>query len=153
MEFEKYNPKEDGNTLWIRVPLNEVYDVLKRLKENGFEHLSMINATDWIDKNVFEISYFLWSPKYKKNVVVKTEINRNNPKIKSVSSIWYKNAEIHERELHELFGIKFEGNGDLTPLFLEDWSEIPPFRKDFDWREYVRKNFYDKNNEREKAYF
>ena len=34
--------------------------------------------------------------------------------------------------------IVFDGNKNLTPLFLEDWDGPPPFRKDFNWREYVR---------------
>ncbi len=55
----------------------------------------------------------------------------------SVSDIW-KNAGMHEREVHELFGIKFIGNPCLEPL-LTEWEGPPPFRKDFDWREYKRK--------------
>ncbi|MCD6171874.1 MAG: NADH-quinone oxidoreductase subunit C [Thermoplasmata archaeon] len=152
-EIEKYNPREEGSTIWINIPSNKLHEILKKLKEIGFEHLSMINITDWIDKDVFEIGYFLWSSKYKKNIVVKTEIDRENAKIKTSSDIWNESAAIHERELHELFGVEFEKNNDLAPLFLEDWKEKPPFRKDFDWHEYVRKNYYDNNNEREKAYF
>ena len=52
-----------------------------------------------------------------------------------------------------MFGVKFEGNDDLSPLFLEDWLGPPPFRKDFDWRKYVREKYYDKKNERENIYF
>jgi len=55
--------------------------------------------------------------------------------------------------MHELFGVEFEGNQDLAPLFLEDWDGPPPFRKDFDWRDYVREREYDKENERERAYW
>jgi len=40
-----------------------------------------------------------------------------------------------------LFGVNFEGHPRLTPLFLEREYETPPFRKDFDTREYVRNTF------------
>ena len=70
-----------------------------------------------------------------------------------MTPVWYENAQIHEREIHELFGVKFEGNQDLSPLFLENWEGPDPFRKDFNWREYVRDKFYDKKNEREKVYY
>jgi NADH:ubiquinone oxidoreductase subunit C len=36
---------------------------------------------------------------------------------------------------------------------LENWEGPNPFRKDFNWREYVRNKFYDKKNEREKVYY
>ncbi|MCD6380819.1 MAG: NADH-quinone oxidoreductase subunit C, partial [Candidatus Odinarchaeota archaeon] len=50
--------------------------------------------------------------------------------------IW-PNAEMHEREVWELFGIYFKGNHMLKPLFMEDWSGPPPLRKDFDLHGYV----------------
>ena len=76
------------------------------------------------------------------NVYVKvaTEISRDKPEIPSLSSLW-PNAAMHERESWELFRIKFIGNDMLKPLFLEDWSGPPPFRKDFNWREYVKRTF------------
>jgi len=51
--------------------------------------------------------------------------------------------EPYEREIHELFGVVFEGHKRLTPLFLDRWKQMPPFRKDFNTREYVEKTFSD----------
>ena len=62
------------------------------------------------------------------------------PLFKTVTAI-FPNAEPYERELHELFGILFEGHPRLTPLFLEREYKIPPFRKDFDTRRYVEEVF------------
>ena len=70
-------------------------------------------------------------------VTIKTRINRNKPIIESVKPIWNENAKNHERELHELFGVKFNGNNDLFPLFLENWKGPAPFKKDFDCRKYI----------------
>jgi len=86
-------------------------------------------------------------------LTIKTRINRDKPTIDSVVSIWEDNAQIHERELHELFGVEFKNNPNLTPLFLEDWNNTPPFRKDFNWRDYVRDEFYNKENKREEPYW
>ena len=116
-------------------------------------HLSAISVTDWVEKGKYELTYHLWSYEDKMLVTVKTKIDRDRPVIDSVAPIWKENAQIHERELHELFGVDFKGNSDLSPLFLEDWSGPPPFKKDFDWREYVRKEFYDRENERERVYY
>jgi NADH-quinone oxidoreductase subunit C len=53
---------------------------------------------------------------------------------------------MHERENHEMFGIIFEGHGDLSPLLLEDWDNLPPMRKDFDSRKFVKEELYGDEN-------
>lgn len=139
--------------IWISIKKDELKKICSWLKKQGFEHLSAISATDWMEEGRFELTYHLWSYENKILITLKTKIDREEPNIKSISSIWKENAQIHERELHELFGIKFEDNGDLSSLFLEEWDGPPPFKKDFNWREYVKKEYYNKENEREKAYY
>ena len=139
--------------IFISVDSNKLVELCKWIKEKGYVHLSSISVTDWLEKGNFEVTYHLWSYDDRILVTIKTKISRNKPVIYSVTSVWGENAEIHERELHELFGVKFKGNKDLTPLFLENWQGPAPFRKDFDWRDYVRDKFYNKENEREKIYY
>lgn len=139
--------------IWISIKSPDLVKTCMWLREESFEHLSAISVTDWIEEGTYELTYHLWSYEHKILLTVKTTISRDEPVIDSVTPIWNENAQIHERELHELFGVKFDGNEDLSPLFLEDWKGPPPFRKDFDWREYVRNEFYDPENEREQAYY
>ena len=139
--------------VWISIDKEKLMELGSWLKNQGFVHLSAISVADWVKKGQFEVTYHLWSYIDKILLTLKTEIDREKPVIKSVTSIWEKSAQIHERELHELFGVKFEDNPDLSSLFLEGWQGPPPFRKDFDWREYVREEFYDKENDREKVYY
>lgn len=123
--------------------------VLRFLKDFGFDHLSLVSAVDWIEEGIFELCYILTS--YMQNddevtgceklhVILKTMISREKPQFKTTTGI-FPNAEPYEREIHELFGIHFEGHQRLTPLFLEREYEIPPFRKDFDTRKYVEDFF------------
>ncbi|MHA1223411.1 MAG: NADH-quinone oxidoreductase subunit C [Candidatus Heimdallarchaeaceae archaeon] len=139
--------------LEVIVNPTEIVFICSQAYEMGFNHLSTISVTDWLEKGIFEMTYHLWS--YIDNVLltIKCNIDRKKPTIASITSIWGANAEVCERECHEFFGVVFEGNSNLTPLFLEDWQGPAPFRKDFDWREYVRKEFYDKANPREEPYF
>lgn len=139
--------------VWISVEKNALRKVCRWLKEHGFVHLSAISVTDWVEKGTYELAYHAWSYEDQMLVTAKTTIDRENPVIDSVTPIWKENAQIHEREHHELFGVKFNGNTDLSPLFLEDWSGPPPFKKDFNWREYVREEFYNENDERERVYY
>jgi NADH-quinone oxidoreductase subunit C len=119
----------------------EFYQILSWLKDLGFDHLSDITCIDFIKDKEFEVIYHLWSHTRKLRGAVKVRILREAPSIRSIVDLW-AGAQIHERENHEMFGINFDGNPDLSPLFLEDWEEIPPFRKDFDSREYVKKKYY-----------
>lgn len=139
--------------IWVTVDNEDLIALCNFAKEIGFTHLSAISVTDWPQDEIFELTYHIWSYSEKIVLTIKTKIDRATPTIDSVTLIWKENAQIHERELHELFGVEFEGNGDLTHLFLESWDGPPPFRKDFNWREYTRREFYKEENEREKAYW
>lgn len=139
--------------IWLDRPREGFVDLCKWLKEQGFEHLSAISAIDWPDEGTYELAYHLWSYRDKVLITLKVKIDRQNPVMDSVTEVWDGSAEVHEREIHELFGVNFEGNSNLTPLFLEDWEGLPPFRKDFDWREYVGGKYYDRQNERERVYY
>lgn len=152
--IEKYNPVvQRERRIWINISSKEFYNILQKLKDAGFDHLSSLSVTDWLEEGKFEITYHLWSYKFKVLLTIKTKIDRNKAKIKSIYPIYDRNAWIHEREMHELFGIEFEGNPDLSPLFLEEWKDKPPFRRDFNWHDYVRSKYYKKENDREKAYW
>jgi NADH-quinone oxidoreductase subunit C len=128
------------NRLFIATDPDNALDILKLLKDEGYTHLALISCVDWIDTQKLELVYVLSSYFENEHVILKTNISRNKPHFKTVIDI-FENAEPYEREIHELFGIHFDGHPRQIPLFLERDYEIPPFRKDFDTREYVKKVF------------
>jgi len=152
-KFEVEGKIQRKQRIWIKVDKENLIDLCRFVKEIGFGHLSAISVTDWLKDGEYEVTYHLWSYKDKILLTLKTRIDRDDQNINSVVPIWGENAQIHEREMHEMFGVEFEGNNDLSPLFLEDWEGPPPFRKDFDWGKYVREKYYNKKNERENIYF
>jgi len=146
-----------GGINYLKVSKDDYLKVAEYLRYHGFLRLLTVSAVDWIERGTLEV-YFI-AHKSDGNVYVKvgTEIPRDNALIRSLSELW-PNAAMHEREAWELFGVLFEGNRILKQLFLEDWDGPPPFRKDFDWREYVKKTYnftsnwrkvitYDRRNE------
>lgn len=139
--------------VWISISKGELIDCSKWLKEEGFIHLSAISVSDWLEEKQFKLDYILWSFQDKIILVLTVKINREEPIIDSVFSIWGNNAQAHEREAWEFFKIDFKGNQKLIPLFTDNWQGPPPFRKDFDWHEYVRENYYNKNDERDRGYY
>jgi NADH-quinone oxidoreductase subunit C len=135
----------------MNVKKDQVLAVLSFLKDRRFDHLALVSCVDWIEEDEFELVYIL--TRYMQDdeehtsqkglhLIVKARISRQSPGLETATGI-FSSAEPYEREIHELFGIKFEGHPRLTPLFLERGYEIPPFRKDFDTRTYV-KDVFDK---------
>lgn len=141
-EVEISEVSTEGDNFSAKVDKSDIHDVLSLLKDVGFDHLSDVACIDYINDEEFELVYHLWSHELKLRGTIKTRIPREpDPSIESITDLW-AGAQIHERENHEMFGIEFSGNQNLNPLFLEDWEEIPPFRKDFDTREYVKEKYY-----------
>lgn len=126
--------------LTVIVKKGLIPEVLKFLKDREFEQLCAISCVDWLEEKKFELIYHLSSFKSGIHAMVKTKVDRENPAMKSMIPV-FKNAQTYEREIWEMFGIQFNGNQRLIPLFLDGWNNIPPFRKDFDIREYVEQTF------------
>jgi len=126
----------------INVPKEQILDVLAFIKDNGYDFLALVSCVDWINEEELELVYIVSSYliKNKLDIIVKTRIPRANPIFRTITPV-FPNAEPYEREIHELFGVKFEGHPRLIPLFLERNYKIPPFRKDFDSRKYVKDVF------------
>jgi NADH-quinone oxidoreductase subunit C len=129
----------------LNVKREQALAVLRFLRDKGFYHLALVSCVDWIEDKEFELVYILTGytqddeeriEQERLHLIVKTRISREKTQFETATDI-FANAEPYEREIHELFGVKYEGHKRLTPLFLERDYEIPPFRKDFDTRKYV----------------
>jgi NADH-quinone oxidoreductase subunit C len=139
----------EDDRIFVLAPKDSILAVLSYLKENGLDHLALISCVDRQQRGRLELVYILscylrsnteYGPEQKLHILLKTEISRDSPELQSAIGV-FANAEPYEREIHELFGVHFAGHPRLIPLFLEREYEIPPFRKDFDTREYVAEIF------------
>ena len=122
----------------VKLSPDELYDFAVRMQKDwGFEHLSAISCVDWLDQGQFELVYDFWSYSHKILVMAKIRIERSEePHFKSITALWQP-AKFFERDIHEMFGIVFDGNEDLSKFILTDWNGPPPMRKDFQTREFA----------------
>ncbi|CAI8038541.1 NADH-quinone oxidoreductase subunit C 2 [Geodia barretti] len=98
--------------------------------------LKMLLCLSCVDyEEYFQLVYFLHSLDREQTLVVKTEVSYEDPVLPSVSSVWAA-AEWYEREASDLFGVKFEGNPDSSPLLLYEGFGGFPGRKSFPFYEY-----------------
>jgi NADH-quinone oxidoreductase subunit C len=107
---------------------------------SNFITLSQISCTDWIEDEVFALNYILTTDKRDKNLMIELLISRENSKLPTLLNL-FPQAEVMERDLHEMYGIEFIGNPTLYDFALEDWNEIPPLRREFDTLSYVNEQF------------
>ena len=126
--------------LVAEVPADGLVSLLLLLKADGFEHLAMISCVDWLQEGELELVYHVSSQEKKIHAMAKTRIGREAPRFLSVRTL-FPHAQTYERELHEMFGIAFDGNPRLIPLLLDHWQGPPPMRKDFDLRRYAKETF------------
>jgi NADH-quinone oxidoreductase subunit C len=118
------------------VDLAEVCELLKYTEKFGFDYLSCITVVDYEEKQeIFEMVYHLVSIRRHHKMAIKVSLPSNDPTVPSVLSIW-KSADWFEREAHDLFGIKFEGRENLSPLLLFEEFEGYPGRKSYPFHDY-----------------
>lgn len=118
--------------------------------QHDFEHLTHVSCVDWLEEGHFELVYILWSYSMNQQLLVKCRIPRHEPKFLSINNIW-DHADTYEREIHEMYGIAFDGNDNQGDFLLEDWDGPPPMRRDFDTVQFSQDNFKDRMEAREDA--
>lgn len=100
------------------------------------KYLSDITAVDWLDDEYeqaygrFEIVYNLYSLSSAYRFFLKAFLPADKPEIASLTSLW-NGANWMEREVWDMFGVKFVGHPDLTKILTPDELEGHPLRRDF----------------------
>ncbi len=128
------------NLAKVVVDRHRLFDLIAMLgREYEYITLTAITCTDWIEEEHFALSYILTRADRKHVMMVQSMISRDEPHIESLVGS-FKQAEIMERDLHEMYGIDFVGNDNLVELSLENWIHTPPLRREFDTLEFVNNN-------------
>jgi NADH-quinone oxidoreductase subunit C len=109
----------------------QIVDVCRVLKNSlGFERLSAVTAVDWWPREPrFEVVYLLHS--IRKNSRLRMNVRlAEHEEIDSVCSVW-RGANWYEREVFDLFGIRFRNHPNLERIMMPvDWEGYP-LRKDY----------------------
>ncbi len=120
------------------VPSDKVYFVLEFLySELGFDMLVELTAVDYLEypeaTDRFGVVYVLLGTETGERVFVKTYLNLPDPTLPSVCPLW-RSADWMEREVYDMFGIKFSGHPDLRRILMPDEFTAFPLRKDYPLR-------------------
>ena len=116
------------------VDTGRVIEVLQTLRDDAalqFEMLSDLTCVDYLGEQPrFEVVYHLYSVAKNARVRIKARVSEEVPEISSVTLL-YPSANWMEREVFDLYGIRFKGHPNLRRILLYDEFEGHPLRKDY----------------------
>jgi NADH-quinone oxidoreductase subunit C len=117
------------------VPRDRLFDVLRACKESlGFDLLVDITCVDYLHyrdaKDRFGLVYLLAGTADNQRLTLRCFVNDPEPAVPSAVPLW-EGANWMEREVWDMFGIRFEGHPDLRRILLPDEFSAHPLRKDY----------------------
>jgi NADH-quinone oxidoreductase subunit C len=126
--------KFDRDEMTIYVDRSNIREACALLRDDpacAFNYLSDVTCVDWFPREPrFEVIYHLLSISRKERVRLKVRLESAAPTVESITPLW-PGANYFEREVFDLFGIRFTGHPYLVRLLMpEDW-EGHPLRKDY----------------------
>ncbi|MEX0642860.1 MAG: NADH-quinone oxidoreductase subunit C [Pirellulales bacterium] len=122
----------------LLVPAARAFELLKTLKtEYGFDMLVDLTAVDYLHfpdaVDRFGVVYALLNVTTGERLYVKTMLNEPELELPSVFSLW-KGADWMEREVFDMYGIRFEGHPNLRRILMPEEFVAYPLRKDYPLR-------------------
>lgn len=123
--------QSSGDT-FVRVEANTIVDICRYLKnEQHFVYLTDVFGTDrFTSEERFEVIYNLISLRDRERLFVKVRLPEEEPVLESVADIW-KAASWMEREVYDMFGIKFTNHPDFRRIYMPEDFDYYPLRKEF----------------------
>ncbi len=119
----------------IVVPADRLIEVLKTLKEKlGYDLLADLTCVDYLTyrdaQHRFGLVYNLANTETNQRLIVRCFLDDPEPTVPSAVPLW-AGANWLEREVWDLFGIRFAGHPDLRRVLLPEGFASHPLRKDY----------------------
>ena len=140
----------------VIVPAEKAQELAKWLRDHdtlAVDYCSNVTGVDYLEREVKEkitnddgeeetvtktelgridVVYHLYSMRNKTGpLVLKQRTGRDNAELASLTSVW-RSCELQEREVYDLFGVKFTGHPDLRRILMWDEFEGHPMRRDYE---------------------
>ena len=121
----------DRGELTLAVDTEDIVPALLALQAGGYNFFEDMTAVDWYPSIPrFQLSYHVLSHGYKERIRLRAMVDEADPAVESITSIW-PGANYYEREVFDLFGIRFAGHPNLRRILMPDDWVGHPLRKDY----------------------
>ncbi len=123
--------KLDRGELTLTIAAELIRAAAATVQAAGYNFLEDMTAVDWFPLAPrFQLSYHILSHKYKEHIRLRVVLDEAEPAVESITPVW-PSANYYEREVFDLFGIRFEGHPNLRRILMpDDWAGHP-LRKDY----------------------
>jgi len=124
---------EELHNDYIQIKPDNWLEIAKFLKNDfdlKFDSCQCITGVDLGIEENLEVRYNFHSMKYKHKIEIRIAIDRKRPIVPSVEQVW-RGADWLEREVYDMYGVRFKGHHDLRRMLLPDDWKGWPLRKDY----------------------
>ena len=123
--------KFDRNELTLTIAPEEIRAACSTIQATGYNFFEDMTAVDWFPASPrFQLSYHILSHAFKERIRLCVLLEDSDPSVDSIVPIWPA-TNFFEREVFDLFGIKFAGHPDLRRIMMPDDWKGHPLRKDY----------------------
>ena len=121
----------DRGQLTLTIAPELIQNAAATVQAAGYNFLEDVTAVDWLPSTPrFQVSYHILSHTYKEYIRLRVMLQAEDPTVDSITSVW-PSANYYEREVFDLFGIRFAGHPNLRRIMMpDDWVGFP-LRKDY----------------------
>ncbi|HEX4037384.1 MAG TPA: NADH-quinone oxidoreductase subunit C [Acidobacteriaceae bacterium] len=125
------NAKFARGELSLVIAAEAIRAVCRTLQSAGYNFLEDVTCVDWYPSEPrHQVTYHILSHKLKERVRLEVMLESIDPSVDSITPIW-PSANFYEREVWDLFGVRFHGHPGLRRIMMpEDW-EGHPLRKNY----------------------
>jgi NADH-quinone oxidoreductase subunit C len=134
-DFPNAVPSEFRGQIRLRIPSDELQLLLTALKQRyEFDMLIDVTCVDYLNYrdavDRFGLVYVLLGTETNQRLIVRTYLNEPDLTVPSAVPLW-ESANWMEREVYDMFGIRFAGHPDLRRILLPEEFAAFPLRKDY----------------------
>jgi NADH-quinone oxidoreductase subunit C len=121
----------DRNELTLAIAAAKIREACMAVQSAGFNFFEDLTAVDWYPATPrFQLSYHILSHAFKERIRLRVMVDEASPLVESITTVW-AGANYYEREVFDLFGVRFEGHPDMRRIMMPDDWKGHPLRKDY----------------------
>ena len=123
--------KFDRGELTLTIAASAIREAAATVQAAGYNFFEDMTAVDWFPSTPrFQLSYHILSHPFKERIRLRVMLDETDPTVESITPVW-PSANYYEREVFDLFGIRFAGHPNLRRIMMPDDWEGYPLRKDY----------------------
>jgi NADH-quinone oxidoreductase subunit C len=123
--------KFDFDELTLTIAPEQIRSAALTVQAAGYNFFEDLTAVDWFPASPrFQLSYHILSIAFKERIRLRVILEGDTPAVESITPVW-AGANYYEREVFDLFGIRFEEHPNLRRILMPDDWNGHPLRKDY----------------------